>query len=64
MAAAAPAPSSSSAAVNAVDGYNQSAADSKEHVGEDPYRVPHVSQVQPVQGLFSSKAQLCEIDLP
>ena len=52
MAAAAPAPSSSSAAVNVVDGYNQSAVDSKKHVGEDPYRVPHVSPNPPREGVW------------
>ena len=34
-----PRSSSSSAAVNPVHGYDQSAADNKEHVGEDPYRM-------------------------
>ena len=52
------------AATDAVDGYDQSTADNKEHEGEDPDRVPHVSQVQPVQRLFSAEAQLGEIYFP
>ena len=36
----APGSSSSSAAINSVDGHDQSAADNKEHEGEDPDRVP------------------------